>query len=133
MDNNQQNNFENSNIQETENTLTTDDLVLMIGEREVNLFQNRKIVNKLKNKLTDLYKINQTLTFKLDQKKENKDLENLKEENKKLIKDHKIIIKKLNKKIENLCIQLKKEEEFENKEEIDDLDGENFEDIVELE
>jgi hypothetical protein len=133
MDNNQQNNFENSNIQEIENTLTTDDLVLMIGEREVNLFQNRKIVNKLKNKLTDLYKINQTLTFKLDQKKENKDLENLKEENKKLIKDHKIIIKKLNKKIENLCIQLKKEEEFENKEEIDDLDGENFEDIVELE
>jgi hypothetical protein len=133
MDNNQQNNFENSNIQETENTLTTDDLVLMIGEREVNLFQNRKIVNKLKNKLTDLYKINQTLTFKLDQKKENKDLENLKEENKKLIKDHKIIIKKLNKKIENLRIQLKKEEEFENKEEIDDLDGENFEDIVELE
>ncbi len=136
--NNQQNDFENSNIQETESDLTTDDLVLMIGEREVNSFQNRKIINNLKNKLTDIYKINQALTSELEKVKNdlNKDKESketlqLKEENRKLKHDHKLVINKLNKKIENLRTQLKKEEfEEETKEK---EDGGNFEEIVDLE
>jgi chromosome segregation ATPase len=49
----------NKTQQNEKNSLTTDDLVLMIGEKEVNLFQTRKIINSLKDKINELTQQNQ--------------------------------------------------------------------------
>ena len=47
--------------------LTTDDLVLMIGEKEVTLFQTRKVINELKIKCQELQKLNDSLTADLQE------------------------------------------------------------------
>jgi len=55
------------------NLLTTDDLVLLIGEKEVTLFQTRKVINELKLKCEELQKLNDSLTAKLTGLKESSD------------------------------------------------------------
>jgi len=50
--------------------LTTDDLVLMIGEKEVTLFQTRKVINELKIKCEELQKLNNSLTEDLKRSKD---------------------------------------------------------------
>ena len=50
--------------------LTTDDLVLMIGEKEVTLFQTRKVINELKIKCEELQKLNNSLTEDLKTSKD---------------------------------------------------------------
>ena len=54
------------------NLLTTDDLVLMIGEKEVTLFQTRKVINELKIKCGQLQKLNDSLTAELEGLKKQK-------------------------------------------------------------
>ena len=55
------------------NLLTTDDLVLMIGEKEVTLFQTRKVINELKIKCQELQKLNDSLTIKLKDLKDSQE------------------------------------------------------------
>jgi hypothetical protein len=149
--------IQNQQEQNNENILTTDDLVLMIGEKEVNLFQKNKLINGLRNKLSEIHKVNLVYKNKLDQEEDSlkeikslkkvqdklieenealkvqiKLIDSLENENKKLKQDHKIVINKLNKKIENLRTQIH-QKDIEIEEETEEKEGPDFEDIVELE
>jgi hypothetical protein len=99
------------NTNEQENMLTTDDLIFIIGEKEASLFQKNKKINFLTKQLNELYKLNVLSQKKLEENDKTSDIiNNLKEENKKIESDYKIVINKLNKKIENLRTQIKLEE-----------------------
>jgi chromosome segregation ATPase len=124
----------NKTQQNEKNSLTTDDLVLMIGEKEVNLFQTRKIINSLKDKINELTQqnqlqneyikrlqsdINNNVSDKTSENEELKDkieklkteLKEIQDNNTKLKTEHNIVVKKLNKRITNLRLQLNKQEE----------------------
>ncbi len=100
--------MQDANIQNTQdNVLTTDDLILIIGEKEVNLFQNRKLINNLKNKILDLTQQtnNSEILIQLE-----KELNEEKIKNNNLKHEYESVINRLNQKIANLRIQLKEKE-----------------------
>jgi len=50
--------------------ITTDDLLLQIGEKEVDLLRKKKAINKLTNQLNVLLKVNEELSNKLTEYKD---------------------------------------------------------------
>jgi FtsZ-binding cell division protein ZapB len=119
--------------------LTTDDLLLIIGEKTMELFQSKRIENLLRNRLQESYdtinilsndnkKLKNKETGNLDNSNKiielNLIIEKLESENIKLKKEHKIVQAKLQNKIHNLRNQLN-DNESDNTIDNDELDNIN--------